>query len=135
MQSQHTPQAASQSHGGKGYNAIVYASDIGADRSKVFHYHPFHDTRECVIDISRTSNETDYAEPVRISTVALSTGDYYRGICMVSGFDGEYALKMLHNAEDRSVIVGNATRTNYGIINHIDIDCYAHGNEYRAVMA
>jgi WD40 repeat protein len=120
----------------KSYNAVVYASDRGADRSKVFHYHPFHDMRECIIDLSKTSNDTVYAEPVRISTVALSTGDYYRGICMVGGFDGEYALlNMLHDAEDRSVIVGHATRASYGIINHIDIDYYAHGNEYRAVMA
>jgi WD40 repeat protein len=120
----------------KGYNAVVYASDRGVNRSKVFHYYPFHDVRECIIDLSKTSNKTVYAEPVRISTVALSTGDYYRGICMVGGFDGEYALKnMLHNAEDQSVIVGHATRASYGIINHIDIDYYAHGNEYRAVMA
>jgi WD40 repeat protein len=120
----------------KSYNSVVYASDHSADRSKVFHYHPFHDMRDCIMDLSQTSNETVYAEPVRISTLALSTGDYYRGICMVGGFDGEYALRnMLHDAEDRSVIVGHATRATYGIINHIDIDYCAHGNEYRAVMA
>lgn len=120
----------------KGYNAVVYASDRGADRSKVFHYHPFHDMRDCIMDLSTTSNDTVYAESVRISTLALSTGDHYRGICMVGGFDGEYALRnMLHDAEDRSVIVGHATRASYGIINHIDIDYYAHGDEYRAVMA
>ena len=119
----------------KSYNAVVYASDRGPDRSKVFHYHPFHDMRECIIDLSRTSNETVYAEPVRISTVALSTGDYYRGICMVGGFDGEYALRnMLHDTEDRSVVVGHATRATYGIVNHIDIDYFAY-NDYRAVMA
>jgi hypothetical protein len=92
--------------------------------------------RECIIDLSKTSNETVDAEPVRISTVTLSTGDYYRGICMAGGFGGEYALKdLLYNAKDQSVIVGHATRASYGIINHVDIDCYAHGNEYRAVMA
>jgi WD40 repeat protein len=120
----------------KGYNAVVYASDRGADRSKVFHYFPFHDVRDCIMDLSTPSNDTAYAEPVRISTVALSTGDYYRGICLVGGLDGEYALlNMRHGAEDGSVMVGHATRASYGIINHIDIDYYAHGNEYRAVMA
>src|SRR2546430_10607510 len=50
-----------------------------------------------------------YAEPVRISTVALSTGDYYRGICMVGGLDGEYALhNMLPGAEEGSVMVGRS---------------------------
>ena len=92
--------------------------------------------RERIIDLSKTSNETVYVEPVRISTVTLSTGDYYRGICMAGGFGGEYALKdLLHNAKDQSVIVGHAMRASYGITNHVDIDCYAHGDEYRAVMA
>jgi hypothetical protein len=72
----------------KGYNAVVYASDRCTDRSKVFHYHPFHDTRECIIDLSKMSNETVYAEPVRIPTVALSTGDYCRGICIIGGLTG-----------------------------------------------
>lgn len=63
-------------------------------------------------------------------TLALSTGNYYRSICMVGSFDGEYALRnMLQDAEDRSVIVGHVTCASYGIINHIDIDYYAHGNE------
>lgn len=116
--------------GCKDYNAVVYASDRGADRNKVFHYHPFHNPRECISDLSETRNEIVYAEPVRISTVALSTGDYYCGICMFGGFDGEYALRnMLHGAEDWLVVVGYATRALYGI------GYFVHGNQYRAVMA
>ncbi len=120
----------------KQFMEVVYAADTGPDRSKVFRYNPFHGTRDCIIDLSKTSNDTVYVEPVRISTVALSAGDQHRGICMVGGFDGEYAMHdMRPNAYEHTTIVGHATRASGGIINHIDIDYYAHGNEYKAVLA
>ena len=56
----------------KQFMEVVYAADVGPDRSKVFRDNPFHGTHECIINLSKTSNETVYAEPVRISTVALS---------------------------------------------------------------
>ena len=99
--------------------AVVYASDRSADRNKVFHYHPFHNTRECIGDLSETRNETVYAESVCISTGA-EHWEYYCGSYMFGGFDGEYALRnMLHGAEDRLVVVGYVTRAPYGIESNI----------------
>jgi hypothetical protein len=95
---------------------LLSTLQTGADRNKVFHYHPFNNPRECISDLSKTRNKTVYAEPVCIPTVALSTGEYYCGICVFGDFDGEYAPRnMLHDAEDRLVVVGYAMRAPYGI--------------------
>ena len=111
---------------------LVYSSDRFDDQSKVYRLRPWNSERECIMDLSKTSNETVYVSPVRVTTLALSQ-DYPRSICMIGGFDGEYALRRLAS-QDTSTVVGFATRAPNGIINHCDIP-YSGKHAYHAVLS
>src|SRR5665213_4567795 len=70
---------------------LVYADGLCG---RVFSTKPYLSTRSCIIDLSASNNTTAYAEPVKISSLGLST-DPHRNIVAIGGIDGEFVVKNL----------------------------------------
>jgi WD40 repeat protein len=89
--------------------------------------------QKTLIDLSKTNDDNVFAEPVKISTLALSN-DETRSVVCIGGMNGEYAYRSLDTYEDQ-VVVGFATKKTGGIVNHIDIDYHSAASQMHAVIS
>ena len=110
---------------------IVYS-----DSKKVYSEYLYNSQRQCIMDLSRMNNDILWAEPVKITTIGLST-NLERNVCVAGGLLGEIALHSL-DSEDGSQYMHLGFSGKGNMVNHIDINWYANhvrGKPMQAVVA